>query len=464
MSNIRLQRQSEIPLKRQIYQTLREQILNGQLKAGEVLPSTRELAERINVSRNTVCEAYDMLITEGYVINRQGAPTRVAEGLCLKRQPEYTPNTPAKAGPRYRADFQTGRPDLRHFPRHLWKQLLFKSYEDMSLEQFGYGSPQGILDLRREISGWLLRSKGLNVDPGDIFITSGATHALYIIAKLLAGCDRKIAVEDPCNKGILRSFLSAGCEVEPIPVDEKGIQVEYLAGMPVSAVYITPSHQFPLGGILPAGRRAELIRFAGENDVYLIEDDYDSEFRYLGEPIAPLYSMEPQKVIHVGTFSKVLFPAIRIGYVILPQQLHSKWRDLRTHLDVQNPPFEQGALAEFLRTRKFDRHLRSMRKLYGGRRTILLQALRTSFGDTWRAWGDSAGLHLAVEFPGMRFDDRFIQKCGEFGIRVASVEEHSILKGRHLNKLLLGYGHLEPAEIQEGVSLLHPFIKTILFQ
>lgn len=460
MSNIRLQRPSEIPLKRQIYQTLREQILSGLLKAGEALPSTRELAERINVSRNTVCEAYDMLITEGYVISRQGAPTRVAEGLCLNRQPEFTPNTPAKVGPRYRADFQTGRPDLRHFPRHLWKQLLLKSFEEMPLEQFGYGSPQGILDLRGEISAWLLRSKGLNVDPGDIFITSGATHALYIIAKLLADNVHKIAIEDPCNKGILRSLLSAGCKIEPIPVDEKGIQVEYLAGMAVSAVYITPSHQFPLGGILPAGRRAELIRFAAENDIYLIEDDYDSEFRYQGEPIAPLYSMEPQKVIYVGTFSKVAFPAIRIGYVILPQQLHSKWRDLRTHLDIQNPPFEQRVLAEFLRTRKFDRHLRSMRKLYGGRRTVLLQALKASFGDTWRPWGDSAGLHLVVEFPGMRFDDRFIQKCGEFGIRIASVEEHSIRKGRHLNKLLLGYGHLEPAEIQEGVSLLHSFIKN----
>lgn len=286
------------------------------------------------------------------------------------------------------------------------------------------------------------------------------THALYIIAKLFADCDRKIAIEDPCNKGMLRSFLSAGCEIEPIPVDEKGIQVEYLAGIPVSAVYITPSHQFPLGGILPAGRRAELIRFAGENDVYLIEDDYDSEFRYQGEPIAPLYSMEPQKVIYVGTFSKVLFPAIRIGYVILPQQLHSKWRDLRTHLDVQNPPFEQGVLAEFLRTRKFDRHLRSMRKLYGGRRTVLLQALKTAFGDTWRPWGDAAGLHLAVEFPAMRFDNLFIKRCGEFGIRIASVEDHSILKGRHLNKLLLGYGHLEPAEIEEGVALLHSFIKN----
>lgn len=461
MCNFSLQRQSEIPIKRQIYQTLRDQILNGRLKAGEVLPSTRELAERLNVSRNTVCEAYDMLITEGFVLSRQGAPTRVAEGLCINRQPEFVPNIQEKSETRYRADFRTGRPDLRHIPRHLWKQMMHKALEEMPLEQLGYGSPQGILKLRREISAWLFRSKGLNVDAGDIFITSGATHALYIIAKLLAVHDKKIAMEDPCNRGMLQTLLNAGCEVEPIPVDEKGIQVEYLDGIPAGAVYVTPSHQFPLGGILPAGRRAELIRFAGENGIYLIEDDYDSEFRYLGEPIVPLYAMEPRRVIYVGTFSKALFPAIRIGYVILPKQLQPKWRGLRTHLDVQNTPFEQVALAEFMRTRKFDRHLRNMRKLYGERRTILLQALKTSFGDTWRAWGDSAGLHLSVEFKTLRFDDLFIKKCKECGIRITSVEYHSIRKGRHLNKLVLGYGHLEPTEIQEGVSLLRSVIEKI---
>ncbi|MCL6558039.1 MAG: PLP-dependent aminotransferase family protein [Firmicutes bacterium] len=459
MYRIELNRQSEIPIKRQIYQALKDRILDGSLRAGEALPSTRELAEHLDVSRHTVCEAYDMLITEGFVLSRQGAPTRVAEGLRIDRPPESASNNYEKGKTRYMVDFKTGWPDLRLIPRYLLQQLAHKAFEEMPLEQFGYSDPQGALELRAEISSWLFRSKGLNVDAGDIFITSGATHALHIIACLLSGRGNKIAVEDPCNAGILRTFLNAGCEIEPIPVDEKGLRAECLDGVSAGAVYTTPSHQFPLGPILPAGRRAELIRYARENGIYLIEDDYDSEFRYAGEPVAPLYAMDPRRVVYVGTFSKVLFPALRIGYVILPKELQPEWRELRMHADVQNPPFEQALLAELMRTRKFDRHLRRMRKLYGERRAALLAALEDAFGDGWRACGDAAGLHLAVEFKSMRFDEAFIKKCRENGIRVASVERHAIRKGKHSNKLLLGFGHLEPREIREGILLLRSVIQ-----
>jgi GntR family transcriptional regulator/MocR family aminotransferase len=300
------------------------------------------------------------------------------------------------------------------------------------------------------------------VNAEDIFITSGATHALHIIANLLSdrGRGNIIAIEDPCNRNILQIFLNAGYEAEPIPVDDHGIQVELLNRMSINAVYITPSHQFPLGSILPASRRAELVRYSRENDIYLIEDDYDSEFRYTGEPIAPLYAMDPRRVIYVGTFSKVLFPAIRLGYVILPKDLQPKWRELRMHTDVQNPPFEQAILAELMRTRKFDYYLKRMRKLYGERRAVLLDALKDTFKDGWRACGDAAGLHLSVEFMTMRFNEAFIKKCKDNSIRIASVEQHAIQKGRHLSKLLLGFGHLEPREIREGISILHSVIQS----
>lgn len=455
MCTISIQRQSKTPLKRQIYQTLRDQIICGKLPAGYVLLSTRELAEQISVSRNTVCEAYDMLITEGFALSHQGAPTQIAEGLCVKKTVLEIPETQSVDEPHYLADFQTGRPDLRRFPKYLWQQTMHKALEGLSLKEYGYGNPQGMNQLRQEISSWLFRSKGLNVDNKDIFITSGATQALHLIVNLLGHHSGKIAVEDPCNRGILQTFLDAGCQVEPIPVDEKGMQVERLPRIHVDAVYVTPSHQFPLGGILPARRRAELIRYAEDSGAYLVEDDYDSEFRYSGEPISPLYAMSPQRVIYVGTFSKVLFPAIRIGYVILPRKLQKFWCELRLHTDVQNAPFEQATLAEFLRTRKFDRHIRSMRKLYGERRKVLLSTFESNFRDTWQAWGDAAGLHLAIEFPGMKFDNVFLRKCMKHGVRITSVEHHSIQKGQHLDKLLLGYGHLEPGEIREGVSLLH---------
>jgi GntR family transcriptional regulator/MocR family aminotransferase len=457
MWGIELDRASEQPLRRQIYQKLKECIMSGHLKSNDALPSTRELSQVLGVSRNTVGEAYDMLIAEGFVISRQGAATRVADGLSItKTYPAPCVNTLPRS--RLKADFRTGRPDLRLFPQFLWRQLLHKAAEELPLALYGYTGPQGLPALRTEISAWLFRNRGVTVSPDDIFITAGATHALYLLADLLCGNGKKVFMEDPCHSGMLQTFLQKGCKVVPVPVDYQGMQTQCLPdGKDVCAVYVTPSHQFPLGGILPASRRAALIRFAQENDLYIIEDDYDSEFRYCGEPIAPLYTIEPQRVIYVGTFSKTLFPAIRIGYVILPKPLHRRWSILRTHMDVQNPPFEQAALAEFLHTRKLDRYVQKMRRIYGQRRQVLMEALKDTFGSGWIAYGDAAGLHIAIDFPDQRFDEMFGESCLQNGIYLKTVESHCIKKGTHQSKLLIGYGHLEPEEIRNGILILRSF-------
>ncbi|MCX8129829.1 MAG: PLP-dependent aminotransferase family protein [Clostridia bacterium] len=462
MLGIELNRKSELQLWRQIYQYLKELMISGQLKAGEVLPSTRELAKELNVSRNTVCEAYDLLIAEGFLISRQGAYTRVSDGLCIEPvEPALSPKIKSEAVRSISVSFRTGRPDLRQFPRFLWQKLLHKASEELTLEAFGYTGPQGLPDLREEIATWLFRSRGLKVASDDIFITAGATHGLHLVADLLCGDGQKILMEDPCHIGMLGTFINKGCSIVPIPVDAEGMQTDYLSKCgSTGPIYVTPSHQFPLGGILPASRRAVLIRFARENDLYIIEDDYDSEFRYIGEPIAPLYTLDPQRVIYVGTFSKAVFPALRIGYVILPYQLQARWCDLRTHTDVQNSPFEQAALADFLKTRKFDRHVQKMRKTYGLRRQVLLESLEEAFGNEWIAYGDSAGLHVAIDFPKMIFDEAFISNCLKNGIYITPVESHCIEKGRHQSKLLIGYGHLEPDVIKKGVLLLSDLLKT----
>ncbi len=461
MLGIELNRRSELQLWRQIYQALKERMMSGRLKEGDALPSTRELAKELGVSRNTVCEAYELLIAEGFVISSQGAPTRVAEGLCV--EPAVMPRHKGKAQVQtISVSFRTGKPDLGKFPRYLWRQLLHKASEELPLEFFGYTGPQGLPELRTEISAWLFRSRGLQADSDDIFITAGATHALHLIADLLCREGKNILMEDPCHTGMLQTFISKGCPIVPIPVDGEGMKTDELPKSGgIGALYVTPSHQFPLGGILSASRRAALIRFARENDFYIIEDDYDSEFRYCGAPVAPLHAMDPQRVIYVGTFSKAIFPALRIGYLILPYQLQEHWRDLRTHTDVQNPPFEQAALAEFLRTRKLDRHVQKMRKIYGQRRQALFESLNEAFGSGWASYGDSAGLHTAIDFPGMRFDEEFKKSCLESGVYITPVESHCIEKGRHQSKLLIGYGHLEPDEIRRGIHLLADILKRL---
>jgi GntR family transcriptional regulator/MocR family aminotransferase len=454
MWGIELNRQSDMPVKRQIYEAFKQLMMNGSLKEGEAMPSTRELAAALSVSRSTVCEAYDMLLAEGFVIAHQGAPTRVAHGLTVEEAPLQKPRRKASREKKYAADFKTGQPDLRELPRYAFEQSLKKAATELSLSSFGYSGAQGSLPLREEIAAYLYRNRGIKADPQDIFITSGATHALHVIAELLREQSSDILIEDPCHTGMLQAFTLRGFKPIAVSVDEAGMRTETLEGMNGCPVYVTPSHQFPLGGILTATRRAALIRFARAHQSYIIEDDYDSEFRYEGEPIAPLHAMDPQRVIYVGTFSKVLYPALRIGYVILPRKLQKRWIQLRTYTDVQNPVFEQAALTDFLQTRRLDRHIQKMRRLYGARRRLLLKCLGDAFGDTWAPWGDAAGLHIAVQFNGLRFDENIEAICREQGVRISSVARYCIEKGQHEDKLLLGYGHLNNAEIENGVRLL----------
>ncbi len=458
MLGIVLDRADGLPLRRQLYQTLKDAMTQGRLAAGEPLPSTRELAHALGVSRNTVCEAYDMLIAEGYAESRQGAPTRVAAGLLLDAEepvPEY-PQTPKRA---WKADFRTGQPELRLFPWTAFVQVMHRCADGLPLSQLGYAGAQGLPELREEISQWLYRMRGIQADAKDIFITAGATHALHLAAEVLAAFSRHVLVEDPCHSGMLQTFVEKGYNVCSVTVDAQGITTDGLSAYPPGPVYVTPSHQFPLGGILPASRRAALIRYARDNDTYIIEDDYDSEFRYAGEPVSPMCAMDSQRVIYVGTFSKALYPALRIGYAIVPRSLQDRWNRLRTHTDVQNPSIEQAALAEFMRTRKLDRHVLMMRKAYGRRRQALIDSLTEAFGDSWQPWGDAAGLHLAAAFLGMCFDAAFLEEAKRQGARITTVEAHCIEKGRHGDKLLLGYGHLTPEEIRDGVERLKALVE-----
>lgn len=466
MWGIKLHHKAEISLSRQIFLSLKERILTGQMSQGEALPSTRELAKSLGVSRNTVCAAYDALLTEGFLVSRQGAPTRVAQGLHIEHRQAFRTESPPTQRKKTLVwwDFKTGQPDLSHFPWQLWRQMLRQAAENLPAGQLGYSGPKGYEPLCQEIACWLLRSRSMEVKAEDVFITAGATQALHLLTGLLYQEGQAFALESPSHPAIHTMVASQGYPLHWMPVDQQGADIGALTGKAISAVYVTPSHQFPLGGILPADRRAALIRLAVKNNFYIIEDDYDSEFRYSGSPVSPIYSMDCSQVVYVGTFSKTLFPALRLGFAVLPKALQAKWKHARTFTDVQNPVLEQAALAEFLHKRKIDKHVRRMRQLYGEKRKLLLRSVEGAFGDAVHPWGDVSGLHLALQFPGREFGEQFVRDSRQAGIKAAPLARYCPSQTNHKDKLLLGYGHLSPGQIVEGIKALRQLLeKTGLF-
>jgi len=459
MWGIVLGQNSEIGLAHQIFLSLKERILTGQIGAGETLPSTRELAKGLGVSRNTVCDAYDMLWTEGFIITHQGALSRVADGLQIRsvRKNERVRKS-YKNKPVIMWDFKTGQPDLGLFPWRAWNKIISNAVDGLSKQQLEYSGPKGYEPLCEEIACWLLRSRSMEVDPEDVFITSGATQALHLLVDILNKEGHSFALENPSHPGIRTIISDKKYNFHLMNVDREGADVGSLNGKNISAVYVTPSHQFPLGGILPATRRAALIRLAMKENFYVIEDDYDSEFRYCGSPVSPVYSMNSSHVIYVGTFSKTMFPALRIGFAVLPKSLQNRWKHCRNYMDVQNPILEQVALAEFLRQRKMDKHIGRMRRAYGEKRNILLNSLKKAFGGSVCPWGDASGLHLALQFTGHEFGGQFILACKNAGIRVSPLTKYCFSRNDHKDKLLLGYGHLSSTQIQEGIKVLQRLI------
>ncbi len=295
---IPIDRTKDAPLIRQVYRQIRTAILQGELLAGEKLPSTRELANELHVSRNVVIEAYDQLLAEGYLVTRQGAGTYVAEGTYLEQVPsEQTTSsfeqkvelTPKKD----MIDFRSGIPDLTFFPRRIWAKLSYEVCHDISHSLLSYGNPEGVPEFRAILARYLVKTRGVHCQPEQLVITSGATQALTLVAKLLLSEGEQVVIEDPITHDIQSIFKSAGASLYPVPVDEQGMRTELLPSeLHPSFVFVTPSHQFPVGGALPIQRRIQLIQFAREKSCYLVEDDYDSEFRYEGAPVSSLQGLD----------------------------------------------------------------------------------------------------------------------------------------------------------------------------
>ncbi|GAB6991105.1 MocR-like pyridoxine biosynthesis transcription factor PdxR [Paenibacillus pini] len=474
MTWIPINRDAGIPLFRQIYTEFRNQILKGKLQIGEQLPSTRDLAASLQVSRTVIVEAYEQLLAEGYIEGRHGSGTFVAEGTLMninkgKHVPQFTPSAASTASREEAVqathdliDFRHGIPALDHFPRKQWSELSKRACMEAPNEAFGYGKPEGRLELRTIIAQYLHRTRGVICDPDQLLITTGATQALSLIAKLLLSEISDVILEDPITMEIHNIFSLPDTTIHPVPVDRHGLLTELMPeNIKPKFIYVTPSHQFPLGGVLPIQRRVQLIQYAAAHGSYIVEDDYDSEFRYEGPPVSSLQGLNPDRVIYIGTFSKILSPALRMGYIILPRAHIEAARSLKWLTDLHTPALEQLTLARFMEEGYLDRHIKQMRKLYRKRRDFLMHALSQSFGEQVTIIGDSTGLHLVAEFAGITFTPDLLHQLELSGVKVHPVDIHALHKDKHRQQIILGFGNLTENRISEGIRRIFNTLSQI---
>lgn len=417
---ITVDRQADRPLHRQIYDAFRAAILRGELRSAQQVPSTRVLARELGVSRIPVVGAYEELLSEGYFESRTGSGTFVSRSLpekltlCEPDASQAQSAQAARAGSQ-RSDalppldnspwllgkgaFSVGQLAYDHFPIQIWSRLLARQARSLRPASLQYGLSGGRMDLRETLAGYLRSARGVRCEPEQILVVGGSQQALQIAALALLDPGDKVWMEEPGYWLAQRVFALAGARLIPVPVDAEGMNVA--AGISLArkarVAFVTPSHQFPLGATMSLPRRLQLIEWARSNDAWVIEDDYDSEYRYESRPIASLQGLDPDaRVIYIGTFSKVLFPSMRIGYMVVPHDLLSRFISVRQAIDVTQADLHQAVLNEFINEGHFARHIRRTRVLYGQRRTLLEENIRKGCGEEFEILGDQSGMHLTV--------------------------------------------------------------------
>ena len=459
MPYVTVDRSSSEPLTRQIYARLRDLILSGSLVAGTKMSSTRDIAAELGVSRNVVMNAFDQLHAEGYLDTRAGSGSFVATGAALSPapQPDLSRVRPRGFRPLRadRIDFRSGLPDLSRFPVRTWQRLCREVWDALTPRDLSYGQPEGRPELRAEICRYVAAARGVRCHPDQIVITAGTTQAVGIVSRLLVSGTRTACVlEDPITSDIQRIVQANEARVLPVPVDERGMIVDALPRTGHAFVYVTPSHQFPLGATMPIQRRAALIRHARRSRVSIVEDDYDSEFRYDAPPVGSIQELDPERVVYIGTFSKTLCPAVRIGYIVLPPELVNRGREVKWFTDLHNSSVDQLILARFMADGHFARYVHAMRKIYRARRDATVKALQRHFGARAEVLGSPAGIHLCARFRGVRFTAAVMRRAEAKGIVLYPVEEHAIVKGRFTDTLIFGYGMLDASRIDKGLAIL----------
>jgi GntR family transcriptional regulator / MocR family aminotransferase len=444
---VRLERRGAGPLRAQLEEQLRAAVRSGRLAAGARLPSTRALARDLDVSRGVVVDAYAQLAAEGYLVARHGAPTRVSEAAARRVDAEPPPAEERPA----RFDFRPGGPDVSLFPRQSWAASVRRGLRDAPHARLDYGDPRGAPELRRALAAYLGRVRGVAADAGCVIVTSGMAQGLALVGRtLMARGARRVGVEDPCSGAGRDQLAATGLEARPVPVDGDGLRVDALAEANVDLIIVTPAHQFPTGVVLAPERRAALLDWAGLGGL-VIEDDYDAEYRYDRPPVGAVQGLAPERVVHAGSVSKTLAPALRLGWLVVPEPLVAELARAKAQDDLGTPVIEQLALADFLERGELDRHLRRTRGVYRRRRDTLIAALARHLPAV-RVSGVAAGLHLVAHLPAGVDESGLVEAARARGIGLQGLGEHRLLPGSPA--LLLGYGRIAEPAIEPGVREL----------
>lgn len=449
-----LDRDSGEALRTQVERGLREAIRSGRLRAGERLPSTRELARSLGVSRGLVVDCFDQLHAEGYLISRPGAATRVSPTTQTRAAAPAKASTPVQ--PRqFTVDFVPAVPDLSSFPRTDWAACMAETCRAAPTAAFGYADPRGNLALRTVLASYLGRVRGAAADAGRIVLTTGFSQGLNLTLAALAarGVDR-VAFEDPgYDETALIASRFAGVTAVSVPVDEHGIRVDALAATGARAVVVTPAHQWPTGVVLSPARRLALANWAATSQGWIIEDDYDAEFRYDREPVGAVQGLAPDRVVHIGTVSKSLAPTLRIGWMLCPTGLVDELADLKHRIDRGSPGLEQLALAGMIESGRFDRHLRRMRKLYAAKRNALVDAIAQHAPDV-QITGLAAGFHAIAHLPPGTSEAVTIERAAARGVGLYGISPNRSTHAIDPPQLVLGFGNLTERAIMEGITTI----------
>jgi GntR family transcriptional regulator/MocR family aminotransferase len=485
---IALDFRGESPMYSQLYEWFRRAIVEGRMRPGQRVPSTRSLAAELKISRIPVYNAYEQLLAEGFFETFVGAGTCIARSIpreaidLLEAHTSKPPRQIAeKSSPRRISEraktlasgpeqswlkhlgaFRVSLPALDHFPTSVWSKLVARHNRKPPKGIMNYGSPLGYLPFREAIAEYLSTVRGVRCEASQVLVTTGSQQGLQISANALLDPQGRVLLEEPGYSGAHNAFATSGARLIPVPVDHEGIDVPSVIRRQTKAqaVYITPSHQYPTGVTMSATRRMLLLNWAARSGAWIIEDDYDSEYRFESRPIASLQGMDSDaRVIYIGTFSKVMFPALRLGYLVIPKDLVAAFSAVREAADICSSTLYQAVLTDFIREGHFARHIRRMRLLYAERRAALMKAIDVHMSDLLQVVGTDAGMHLLTLLPDGYDDVAVSKEAAAMGISAMPLSP-CYLGAPMKSGLILGYGGATVHQIQDGICRLRVSIEN----